>query len=106
MSPPEHALLTKRTSAHQRLALLQKLLDKACDQLVVLDEREGDLRRRYKQARASVRQSARYSLFLQLGTVAAVKKRYYDVASRLAEDLKRLALQGVMESDRAEAEGI
>ena len=93
MSPPRQIEAITKSQAVKRLEMTQAMLDKACDQLLVLDRREYELQQRYLRAKSSGRLSFGYSLRLQLSTTAATKRQYYMAAERLAEVLKRLALQ-------------
>ena len=80
MSPASKVLVQ-----HRRLALAEVLLDKTCDQLLVLDRREGDLETRYRRARSSGRLSARHSLHIQLRVLTTFKRLYYEFVRRLAD---------------------
>ena len=97
MSPASKALVQ-----HRRLALAEVLLAKTCDQLLVLDRREGDLETRYRRARSSGRLAARHSLHIQLRVLTNFKKLYYEFARRLADyiELQQTGLRPVDVQDQ------
>lgn len=79
--------------------LLEKLHDaqikfeKACQQIVLLDQKIKDLEVRYKRALKSKKNSFRYNLRLRLSVVTGVKMMYHHYASTKAEELTKIRRQ-------------
>ena len=78
------AIQKTRRTAHQ----LTVMLDKACDQLELLQRKIIDLNSRLSRAENTGHFSIVNSLFMQLKTVAEVRRCYYKVAEKLAEQLQ------------------
>lgn len=68
-------------------------LDRACDQLLALYRKETDLQCRYDRALAAGQKAFRYSLRLQLTTVAGIKLMVYQYATSQAELVDSLTSQ-------------
>ena len=65
---------------------------KACDQIVLLNQKLGEVQKRYKNARRTNNRSFRYNLRLKLAVVEGVRNMYYDYAYAKADqvaDLRR-----------------
>ncbi|KAL8613221.1 hypothetical protein ACOMHN_001546 [Nucella lapillus] len=67
--------------------------EKACQQIVLLDQKIRDLEVRYKRAVKHKKNSFRYNLRLRLSVVTGVKMMYHHYASTKAEELTRLRRQ-------------
>ncbi|WAR19790.1 hypothetical protein MAR_001628 [Mya arenaria] len=63
---------------------------RACDQIVLLNERLSSCQIRYKKARDSNRKSLRYPLRLRLAMVEGIRNMYYDYATQKVEEIERL----------------
>ncbi len=81
-------LSSGRHLAH--LLAAQKLLEKLCDQLALLTNREADLRIRYIRAKVSPAEMSRNTLHMQLTTIVGVKAQYEQYAERLAYQIVEL----------------
>ena len=83
---------SKKTSAipktRRTAAQLTAMLDKACDQLELLQRKKIDLEARCWRAESAGRSGIALSLVMQLNTVAEVRRCYYKVAEKLAEKLQ------------------
>ena len=65
---------------------------RACDQIVLLNQKLGEVQKRYKNARRTNNRSFRYNLRLKLAVVEGVRNMYYDYAYAKADqvaDLRR-----------------
>ncbi|GFS20893.1 hypothetical protein ElyMa_001582400 [Elysia marginata] len=67
--------------------------ERACQQIVLLDQKIKDLEVRYKRAVKNKKNSFRYNLRLRLSVVTGVKMMYHHYASTKAEELARLRRQ-------------
>ena len=66
---------------------------KACDQLILLDNRERDLQTRYRRAKAEHNRSMRYSIRMQLAGVSSVKLMYYRYSEKQADIVNNLTAE-------------
>ncbi|KAI8779290.1 hypothetical protein BgiMline_020601 [Biomphalaria glabrata] len=64
--------------------------ERACQQIVLLDQKIKDLEIRYKRAVKNKKNSFRYNLRLRLSVVTGVKMMYHHYASTKADELSRL----------------
>lgn len=65
---------------------------KACDQIVLLNQRLGEVQKRYKMAKRANNKSFRYNLRLKLAVIEGARNMYYDYAYIKADqvaDLRR-----------------
>ncbi|WAR07222.1 hypothetical protein MAR_017180 [Mya arenaria] len=60
---------------------------KACDQIVLLNHRLGEVQKRYKMAKRSNNKAFRYNLRLKLAVIEGVRNMYYDFAYSKADAL-------------------
>jgi len=74
----------------EKLSDAQGKFDRACQQIVLLDQKIKDLEVRYKRALKHKRHSFRYNLRLRLSAVTGVKMMYHHYASTKADELHRL----------------
>ncbi len=63
---------------------------KACEQVVLLNDKLEGLQRRYDKARIENHRSFRYNLRLKMATVEGVRNAYYEYASGKAERIAEL----------------
>ncbi|WAR19793.1 hypothetical protein MAR_001631 [Mya arenaria] len=63
---------------------------RACDQIVLLNERLSSCQIRYKKARDNNRKSLRYPLRLRLAMIEGIRNMYYDYATQKVEEIERL----------------
>lgn len=63
---------------------------KACEQVVLLNDRLEGLQRRYDKARQENHRSFRYNLRLRMATVEGVRNAYYEYACEKAEKIAEL----------------
>ena len=74
---------------------------RACDQIVLLNQKLGEVQKRYKNARRTNNRSFRYNLRLKLAVVEGVRNMYYDYAYAKADqvaDLRRELFNESLES--------
>lgn len=64
--------------------------ERACQQIVLLDQKIKDLDIRYRRAVERKKNSFRYNLRLRLSVVTGVKMMYHHYASTKAEEVTRL----------------
>ncbi len=95
-TPYVRQLTTKSSPSSTKLARFvaaQRLLNKACDQIVLLNRREVDLKIRYDRAKANQSRGARASTHNQLAVVSGVKVQYYHYAHQLADIVEQLQVE-------------
>jgi mitochondrial fission protein ELM1 len=63
---------------------------KACDQIVMLNQRLGDVQKRYKMAKRSNNRAFRYNLRLKLAVIEGARNMYYDYAYIKADQVAQL----------------
>ena len=68
----------------------QQKFDKACQQIVLLDQQIRDLEVRYRRAVKNKKNSFRYNLRLKLSVVTGVKMMYHHYATTKAEEIHRM----------------
>ena len=65
---------------------------RACDQIVLLNQKLGEVQKRYKKARSTNNRSLRYNLRLKLAVIEGARNMFYDYAYTKADqvaDLRR-----------------
>ncbi len=65
---------------------------RACDQIVTLNQRLGEVQKRYKKAKNANNRAFRYNLRLKLAVIEGVRNMFYDYAYMKADqvaDLRR-----------------
>ena len=65
---------------------------RACDQIVLLNQKLGEVQKRYKKARSTNNRSFRYNLRLKLAVIEGARNMFYDYAYTKADqvaDLRR-----------------
>ena len=86
--PSKMQSLDKRFS----LCAAEKRFRTACDQIVLLNQRLGDVQKRYKLAKRSGNKAFRYNLRLKLAVIEGCRNMFYDYAYNKADqvaDLRR-----------------
>lgn len=83
-----------KASLNKRFTLsdTERRFRRACDQIVLLNQRLGEVQKRYKNARSTNNRSFRYNLRLKLAVIEGVRNMYYDYAYTKADqvaDLRR-----------------
>ena len=63
---------------------------KACDQIVTLNHRLGEVQKRYKMAKRSNNRAFRYNLRLKLAVIEGARNMYYDYAYIKADQVAKL----------------
>lgn len=63
---------------------------KACDQIVMLNQRLGDVQKRYKAAKRCNNRSFRYNLRLKLAVIEGARNMYYEYAYAKADKVAEL----------------
>ena len=63
---------------------------KACDQIVMLNQRLGDVQKRYKMAKWSNNRAFSYNLRLKLAVIEGARNMYYDYAYIKADHVAQL----------------
>lgn len=63
---------------------------KACDQIVMLNQRLGDVQKRYKVAKRTNNRSFRYNLRLKLAVIEGARNMYYEYAYAKADKVAEL----------------
>ena len=86
-----------QAEVNDKIEEAQQKFEKACLQIVLLDNQIRDLEVRYKRAVKNKKNSFRYNLRLKLSVVTGVKMMYHHYASTKADELHRLRSQSQME---------
>lgn len=63
---------------------------KACDQIVLLNQKLGAVQKRYKSAKNDNNRSFRYNYRLKLAVIEGVRNMYYDYAYAKADEVAKL----------------
>jgi mitochondrial fission protein ELM1 len=63
---------------------------KACDQIVMLNQRLGEVQKRYKLAKKSNNRAFRYNLRLKLAVIEGSRNMFYDYAYAKADQVAEL----------------
>ncbi|WAR07326.1 hypothetical protein MAR_017284 [Mya arenaria] len=63
---------------------------KACDQIVLLNHRLGEVQKRYTMAKRSNNKAFRYNMRLKLAVIEGVRNMYYDFAYSKADRVAEL----------------
>ena len=63
---------------------------KACDQIVTLNQRLGEVQKRYKMAKRCNNKAFRYNLRLKLAVIEGARNMYYDYAYVKADQVAQL----------------
>jgi len=74
----------------EKVSEARSKFERACQQIVLLDQKIKDLEVRYRRAVKNKKNSFRYNLRLRLSVVTGVKMMYHHYASTKAEELTRL----------------
>lgn len=87
-------------SLDKRFALAdsEKKFRRACDQIVLLNQKLGDVQRRYKHAKKSNNRVFRYNLRLKLAAIEGARNMYYDYAYIKADQVAELRREMFNES--------
>lgn len=90
---PSTSVVVDNAYFQEKLIDAQAKFEKACRQIVLLDQKIKDLEVRYKRAVKHKKNSFRYNLRLRLSVVTGVKMMYHHFASTKADELHRLHRQ-------------
>lgn len=82
-----------RGALQEKLNDSQLKFERACQQIVLLDQKIKDLEVRYKQAVKRKQNSFRYNLRLKLSVYTGIKMMYHHYAGTKADELTRLHRQ-------------
>jgi len=77
---------------------------RACEQIILLNNKLEDLQLRYDKARLDNHKSFRYNLRLKMATVEGVRNSYYEYACWKAEKVAELRLQAAVVSSDSDTE--
>ena len=69
------------------LSEAERRFSKACDQIVMLNQRLGEVQKRYKSAKKCNNRSFRYNLRLKLAVIEGSRNMFYDYAYAKADQL-------------------
>lgn len=72
------------------LSEAERRFRKACDQIVMLNQRLGDVQKRYKIAKRTNNRSFRYNLRLKLAVIEGSRNMFYDYAYAKADQVAEL----------------
>ena len=89
-----------KVSLNKRFTLsdAERRFRRACDQIVLLNQKLGEVQKRYKNARSTNNRSFRYNLRLKLAVVEGVRNMYYDYAYAKADQVADLRTELFNES--------
>ena len=63
---------------------------KACEQILILDRKLKDLKRRFQAASIDLRQASHYNLEIQIMTLEGVRRSYHRYAKLKSEEVKEM----------------
>jgi hypothetical protein len=72
---------TKRTQLAEKLQRSERCFKKACQQIVLLNDRVCSATKRYRMAQASGCRSFRYTLRLKMAIIEGLRNAYYEYAT-------------------------
>lgn len=72
------------------LSEAERRFRKACDQIVMLNQRLGEVQKRYKNAKKTNNRSFRYNLRLKLAVIEGSRNMFYDYAYSKADQVAEL----------------
>lgn len=84
--PSNNKSLNKRFT----LCAAEKRFKTACDQIVLLNQRLGDVQRRYKTTKKTGNKAFRYNLRLKLAVIEGCRNMFYDYAYAKADQVAEL----------------
>jgi mitochondrial fission protein ELM1 len=68
----------------------ERRFKKACDQIVMLNQRLGEVQKRYKMAKRTQNRAFRYNLRLKLAVIEGARNMFYDYAYAKADKVAEL----------------
>ena len=74
----------------EKMRATDRRFQKACRQLVILNNRLEDLNTQYRRCRQHNKPGSRYNLRLKLSVVEAIRNMYYEYASSRADELEHM----------------
>ena len=74
-----------------KLAIENAKFQRACKELILLDNRERDLAIRYMRATKSANLNFRYSMRMKMAAVSGIKLMFYRYAEQQAQRVNRLS---------------
>lgn len=87
---PAEVVVMDTQMLEEKVSEARSKFERACQQIVLLDQKIKDLEVRYRRAVKNKKNSFRYNLRLRLSVVTGVKMMYHHYASTRAEELSRL----------------
>ena len=81
---------TKSLDKRFTLNVAERRFKKACDQIVLLNQRLGEVQKRYKMAKRTNNRSFRYNLRLKLAVIEGARNMYYDYSYIKADQVAEL----------------
>ena len=74
----------------QKMRATDRRFQKACRQLVILNNRLEDLNTQYRRSRRNNKPGSRYNLRLKLSVVEGIRNMFYEYASSRADELENM----------------
>ncbi len=92
MASTEHTegVIRRLSAMLNQLRHAERCFDRACDQILVLEQQIETLEGRYKHAVKQRKNSFRYNLRLKLSVVTGVKMMYHHYAAMKNEDIQEI----------------
>ena len=94
----------ENSSAYEELYDTETRFRKACEQIILLNNKLEELQSRYNWAREEDRKSFRYNLRLKMATCEGVRNTYYEYACLKAEKIAELRCELALELTDTEDE--
>ncbi len=82
--------ISKKLDKRFTLMESERRFKKACDQIVLLNQRLGQVQKRYKTAKSENHRSFRYNYRLRLAVIEGVRNMFYDYAYVKADQVAEL----------------
>ena len=83
-------ILSKKMDKRFTLIESERRFKRACDQIVLLNQKLSQVQKRYRNAKNENNRSFRYNYRLQLAAVEGVRNMYYDYAYAKADQVAEL----------------
>ncbi len=89
---PKLYKMQSQKTLDKRFTLFQKerYLERACDQIVLLNKKIHALQKRYKKAKEDKMRSFQHNMLLRLTVVEGVKNMYFEYACNIADEVVEL----------------
>jgi hypothetical protein len=89
----------EKADLYLQLTEAERQFHKACDQVILLNDKLEGLQQRYDKARQEGNRSFRYNLRLKMTSVEGVRNAYYEFACVKAENIAEMRYYESLDAD-------